>query len=225
MSETINAERIKRLEHVLEQLKQREEHEVNRQSTADSKLTGALAIIPIIVGLVTTSFFEMLPHAARLGLFGTVVTFCFFIAIVCFLIAAAISINGLWPNNNPYHVVALRDILKYREQGTYREQLLEMSGERGAAVRANREVNNVKLGRYMDAQKWIVAGLALLTLLAFAWALALAIAPSAFLESAAKPITQSIAKPSPAFPVSRCATMHGSYLPLMLQGCHGISSF
>lgn len=202
-----------RLEHVLEEIALRESHEKGRQSTADSKLSGALAILPIIVGLSTTAFFEMLPHAAKVGAFGFFAAFAFFGAILCFFVAALFAISGLWPNKGQYSVVTLGAIRNYVDAGTYHEQLRHMISERAQAVKADGTINADKLGHYMTAQKWIVAGLGILTLLTFAWFIALMIAPQSFItdSGAATSSTSSrspTASPAPKIPgKSKAATI------------------
>lgn len=164
-----DADRIKRLEHIVEELKLRESHEDGRQNTADTKLTGTLAFLPIIVGLATTAFFEMLPLAAKTGQFGVMATFGFLIAVVLFLIAAGCAINGLWPTRNRYTVPGLRTILKFQHEGTYEQQLAKMIDERSDGLRSNGAVNVRKLNLYMLSQRWLFGGLCLLTLFAFLW--------------------------------------------------------
>lgn len=188
----------KRLEHVLEEIALREAHEKSRQSTSDSKLTSALAILPIIVGLSTTAYFEMLPHAARFGPFGFFAAFAFFVAILCFFVAALYAITGLWPNRGQYSVVALGTIRKYLDDGTYHKQLRHMISERAQAVKADGAINAEKLGHYMTAQKWIVAGLGVLALLSFGWFVALMVSPSSFIDATAKVSASGSPSPSPS---------------------------
>jgi len=162
-------DRIKRLEHIVEELKLRESHEDGRQNTADTKLTGTLAFLPIIVGLATTAFFEMLPLAAKRGQFGVIATFGFLTAVVLFLIAAGCALNGLWPTRNRYTVPGLRTILRFQQEGTYEEQLVKMIDERSDSLRKNGAVNVRKLNLYMLSQRWLLCGLCILTLFAFLW--------------------------------------------------------
>jgi hypothetical protein len=171
---------VKRLEHVIQEIEIRESQEHARQSGTDGKLSGALAILPIIVGLATTAFFEMLPHAAKLGLIGTIATVGFVAAVVCFLTAALIAINGLWPRKNTYGAVGLRTILQFANSRTYTEQLKTMISERAEVVRNDAKVNERKLGRYMTAQQWTIAGLCVLVVLAMLWTAALIMFPSDF---------------------------------------------
>lgn len=179
----VPADQTKRLEHVLAEIEIRESHERGRQASADSKLAGALAVVPIVVGLASTAFFEMLPRGASLGRPGIAAVFVFVLAIIAFVVAACLAANGLWPNNNGYSVVTLRDILRFGEEGTYEGQLRFMISERAAALKLDAKVNERKLGRYMSAQLWILAGLGILTLLALFWAGALVVKPSVFAPS------------------------------------------
>lgn len=177
-----------RLEHVLEEIRCREVHERKRQETADTKLIGTLAILPIIMGLSTTAYFEMLPYAARFGAFGSCAALTFVVAIFCFVVAVVLAVVGLWPTRGTYSVVGLATIKRYLNTGTYHEQLRHMINERADAVRSDGNVNAGKLGMYMAAQKWILAGVAALAALAAGWLIALIVCPTNFISNPAEQV-------------------------------------
>jgi hypothetical protein len=159
---------IKRLEKISDEIKIRDDDESARQRTADSKLTSALAVLPIILALSTTAFVQLLPYAARLGGFGSLLMVAFVAAIVLFVAAAIKAIIGLWPMRAKYAAIGMRTVSAFGDMGRYPDLLRVLVEERRKVVRNNSTVNSSKLGDYADAALLTVVGLVVVMLIVVA---------------------------------------------------------
>lgn len=185
----------KRLEKICEELKVRDDDESARQRTADSKLTSALAVIPIVIALSTSSFVPLLALSARLGCVGVGIVIAFFLAILLFVFAAGKAIYGLWPMSAQYQAIGLRTVSRFANEGTYEELLRKIIAERSDLVRANKVINGRKLGDYADAALLTVVGLGVLTAIVLTLVVVFAINPHSVVDN--PPTTAASASPSP----------------------------
>lgn len=188
----------KRLEHVLAEIAIREAHEDGRQRTADTKLTSALAVLPLIVTLSTTAFFTMLPYALRLDCLGKLLIFVFLCAIWCFMWSAYTAISGLWPARGTYSVVGLRTIENFVDEHTYADMLRTMIREHADTVRKDVDVNGKKLGLYAEAAAWMLRGLFALALIVLVFALVAFVESSILLNVTPPPIPVPYVTSTPA---------------------------
>jgi hypothetical protein len=172
-------ERLK-LEHVLAEIGLREEHEDERTRTANAKLTSILAVLPIVIALATSAFFELLPIAAKLGCSGKVFAAAFLLPIAIFCYAAIVAIGGLDPHKAAYSVVGMGVIRKYTGTGSYEDLLKKMIQERGDAVKLDGDINGWKFGVYRRAASAIVAGLVAIVAVAILFLIAFFFRPTAF---------------------------------------------
>jgi hypothetical protein len=175
-------DQVRRLERIADEIKIRDDDESARQKTADSKLTSALAVLPIIIALSTSAFIQLLPYAARIGCLGVILMLLFFAAIVLFVVAAIKAIIGLWPMRAKYAAIGMRTLSAFADAGTYPELLRKIIAERKDVVRNNSAVNSAKLGDYANAALLTVIGLILITFIVLAFVLAFATAPERLLK-------------------------------------------
>lgn len=176
---------IKRLERIIQEVQVRDDDETNRQKTADSKLTSALAVLPIIITLATTAFLQLLPYTKVLGRLGFLILSGFVVAVLLFVAAASFAIVGLWPMRARYSAIGLKTLSAFERDGTYGDLLRKVIEEKASAVRSNSEVNSRKLGEYAQAARLTVFGLGVLTLIVIVLSASFAIAPPSITVSAA----------------------------------------
>jgi len=162
----------KKLELALAELRRREDHEDDREKTANSKLTSTLVALPIIISLSTTAFFTLLIYAVRFGWVGAFATLLFVGAVTGFMAAAIMAIIGLWPMRAKYRFIGLRTIARFPEDKTYEQFVQTLIAERVEAVRENGRVNAEKLGMYALSSTSMVAGLGLLAIVVIIFAIA-----------------------------------------------------
>jgi membrane protein implicated in regulation of membrane protease activity len=193
-----------------EELRRREDHENDREKTANSKLTTSLVALPIIISLSTTAFFVLLTNAVRFGIVGFFATTLFILALAAFMAAATMSIVGLWPMRSKYHFIGLRTIVRFPQDKSHEEFLEKLILERADVVKGNGRVNADKLGWYANSSALMVIGLGLLAVVVIIFAIGAFVAPDRLLGStvvqppvaitSAQPTTVPYAAPARALP-------------------------
>lgn len=171
------------LETILTQIERRDDEEDARQETADSKLTSALAVTPIIIALSTTAFFGFIQYAGRFGNFAALFVFLFVLAIISFLGAAASAICGLLPQSAQYSTIGLKTLTSFMGSSDRDELLRRIISERIKCVLLNKAVNGRKLGLYTQSSILSAIGLTLLSIVVIATTVGISLEPKRFLPA------------------------------------------